>query len=64
MAIDPRQVLAGVLTVTMFVMLGHMIKREHFDSVQVDTYIHFNYVLLLLCSSFLWIIISVRFVLI
>lgn len=32
MAVDPRQVLAGVLTVTMFVMLGDMIKRDHFDS--------------------------------
>ncbi|KAH6773300.1 hypothetical protein C2S51_011704 [Perilla frutescens var. frutescens] len=31
MAVDPRQVLAGVLTVTMFVMLGDMIKRDHFD---------------------------------
>ncbi|KAJ8431756.1 hypothetical protein Cgig2_028973 [Carnegiea gigantea] len=29
---DPRQILAGFLTVTMFVMLAHMIKREHFDS--------------------------------
>lgn len=35
MGVDPRQVLAGVLTVTMFVMLGNMIKRDHFDSVQV-----------------------------
>ncbi|KAL2539087.1 O-fucosyltransferase family protein [Abeliophyllum distichum] len=34
MAVDPRHLLAGVLTVTMFVMLGHMIKRDHFDSVQ------------------------------
>ncbi|KAK4479220.1 hypothetical protein RD792_014731 [Penstemon davidsonii] len=33
MAVDPRQVLAGVLTLTMFVMLGNMIKRDHFDSV-------------------------------
>ncbi|EYU21223.1 hypothetical protein ABFS83_09G126300 [Erythranthe nasuta] len=32
MAVDPRQVLAGVLTMTMFVMLGNMIKRDHFDS--------------------------------
>ncbi|XP_074268071.1 protein MANNAN SYNTHESIS-RELATED 1-like [Silene latifolia] len=29
---DPRQILAGFLTVTMFVMLAHMIKREHFSS--------------------------------
>ncbi|CAI9114542.1 OLC1v1015289C1 [Oldenlandia corymbosa var. corymbosa] len=36
MAFDPRQVLAGVLTVTMFVMLGNMIKRDHFDSIQVN----------------------------
>ncbi|KAK6915163.1 GDP-fucose protein O-fucosyltransferase [Dillenia turbinata] len=34
MAVDPRQVLAGILTITMFVMLGNMIKRDHFDSVQ------------------------------
>ncbi|KAI8529767.1 hypothetical protein RHMOL_Rhmol12G0250900 [Rhododendron molle] len=32
MAVDPRQVLAGFLTVTMFVMLGNMIKRDHFDT--------------------------------
>ncbi|KAL9235543.1 hypothetical protein vseg_010293 [Gypsophila vaccaria] len=30
--VDPRQILAGFLTVTMFVMLAHMIKREHFSS--------------------------------
>ncbi|KAL0562170.1 hypothetical protein IC582_002622 [Cucumis melo] len=34
MGVDLRQVLAGILTLTMFVMLGHMIKRDHFDSVQ------------------------------
>ncbi|KAK9078412.1 hypothetical protein SSX86_002469 [Deinandra increscens subsp. villosa] len=32
MGIDPRQIVAGVLTVTMFVMLGNMVKRQHFDS--------------------------------
>ncbi|GMH17551.1 hypothetical protein Nepgr_019392 [Nepenthes gracilis] len=31
--VDPRQILAGFLTFTMFAMLAHMIKREHFDSV-------------------------------
>lgn len=30
--VDPRQIVAGFLTLTMFVMLGHMIKRDHFDS--------------------------------
>ncbi|KAI5679545.1 hypothetical protein M9H77_00772 [Catharanthus roseus] len=35
MAVDPRQVVAGVLTLTMFVMLGNMIKRDHFESPQV-----------------------------
>lgn len=30
--IDPRQIVAGVLTVTMFLMLGNMIKREHYDA--------------------------------
>ncbi|KAJ1429226.1 GDP-fucose protein O-fucosyltransferase [Sesbania bispinosa] len=33
MGVDLRQVVAGILTVTMFVMLIHMIKRDHFDSV-------------------------------
>lgn len=33
MAFDPRQVLAAVLTFTMFAMLANMIKRDHFDSV-------------------------------
>ncbi|KAG6513056.1 hypothetical protein ZIOFF_023363 [Zingiber officinale] len=35
MAVDARQVLAGFLTMAMFVMLGNMIKRDHFDSVTV-----------------------------
>ncbi|XP_030470932.1 protein MANNAN SYNTHESIS-RELATED 2 [Syzygium oleosum] len=34
MGVDLRQVVAGVLTITMFVMLGQMIKRDHFDSVE------------------------------
>uniref|UniRef100_A0A5B7ABN8 O-fucosyltransferase family protein n=1 Tax=Davidia involucrata TaxID=16924 RepID=A0A5B7ABN8_DAVIN len=36
MAVDPRQVLAGFLTLTMFAMLGNMIKRDHFDSVEAN----------------------------
>lgn len=32
MGIDPRQIVAGVLTVTMFLMLGNMIKRDHYDA--------------------------------
>ncbi|CAI9286213.1 unnamed protein product [Lactuca saligna] len=32
MGIDPRQIVAGVLTVTMFLMLGNMVKRQHFDA--------------------------------
>jgi F0F1-type ATP synthase membrane subunit a len=35
MGVELRQVVAGVLTLTMFVMLGNMIKRDHFDSVEV-----------------------------
>lgn len=35
MGVDLRQVVAGILTLTMFVMLGNMIKRDHFDSVEV-----------------------------
>ncbi|GMI91978.1 Mannan Synthesis Related 2 [Hibiscus trionum] len=34
MGVDLRQVVAGILTITMFVMLGQMIKRDHFDSLQ------------------------------
>ncbi|MBA0594763.1 protein MANNAN SYNTHESIS-RELATED 1 [Gossypium raimondii] len=34
MGVDLRQVVAGILTLTMFVMLGQMIKRDHFDSLQ------------------------------
>lgn len=32
MGLDLRQVVAGILTMTMFVMLGNMIKQEHFNS--------------------------------
>ncbi|KAK3023927.1 hypothetical protein RJ639_043597 [Escallonia herrerae] len=32
MAVDLRQVMAAFLTVSMFMMLGNMIKRDHFDS--------------------------------
>ncbi|XP_022720870.1 uncharacterized protein LOC111278536 [Durio zibethinus] len=34
MGVDLRQVVAGILTLIMFVMLGQMIKRDHFDSLQ------------------------------
>ncbi|RWR91480.1 GDP-fucose protein O-fucosyltransferase [Cinnamomum micranthum f. kanehirae] len=36
MAVDPKQVLGAFLTLTMFVMLGRMIKRDHFDPVEVS----------------------------
>ncbi|CAL0308606.1 unnamed protein product [Lupinus luteus] len=36
MGVDLRQVVAGILTITMFVMLIHMIKRDHFDAVAQD----------------------------
>lgn len=35
MAFDPRQVVAAFLTLSMFIMLGNMIKQDHFDSYQV-----------------------------
>ncbi|CAN6458905.1 unnamed protein product [Victoria cruziana] len=35
MAIDPKQVLGGVLTLTMFLLLARMIKHDHFDSDEV-----------------------------
>ncbi|KAJ1290258.1 hypothetical protein BS78_02G229400 [Paspalum vaginatum] len=31
MAVDPRQVVAGFLTLSMFVMLGNMIRHDHFS---------------------------------
>ncbi|KAJ0242221.1 Protein MANNAN SYNTHESIS-RELATED 1 [Hirschfeldia incana] len=36
MGIDLRQVVAGILTITMFVMLGQMLHRDYFDAVQVQ----------------------------
>ncbi|KAE9621254.1 hypothetical protein Lal_00023657 [Lupinus albus] len=39
MGVDLRQVVAGILTITMFVMLIHMIKRDHFDSVVQDKFV-------------------------
>lgn len=35
MGVDLRQVVAGILTITMFVMLGQMLHRDYFDSLQV-----------------------------
>ncbi|KAL5699627.1 hypothetical protein ACHQM5_030503 [Ranunculus cassubicifolius] len=35
MAMDPRHALGAVLTFTMFALLGNMIKKDHFDAVQV-----------------------------
>ncbi|XP_057499552.1 protein MANNAN SYNTHESIS-RELATED 1-like [Actinidia eriantha] len=34
MAMDMRQIVAALLTVSMFVMLGNMVKRDHFDSLE------------------------------
>ncbi|KAJ3679468.1 hypothetical protein LUZ60_017479 [Juncus effusus] len=36
MAVDPRQLVAGFLTLSMFVMVGNMIKRDHFDTIEVN----------------------------
>ena len=50
MGVDLRQVVAGILTLTMFVMLGHMIKRDHFDSAQVSfshSFIWFKMIILI-----------------
>ncbi|ONK69016.1 uncharacterized protein A4U43_C05F18410 [Asparagus officinalis] len=35
MTFDPRQVVAAFLTLSMFAMLGNMIKQDHFDSYKV-----------------------------
>nr|VDD61019.1 unnamed protein product [Brassica oleracea] len=34
MGVDLRQIVAGILTITMFVMLGQMLHRDYFDAVQ------------------------------
>ncbi|CAH8357634.1 unnamed protein product [Eruca vesicaria subsp. sativa] len=40
MGVDLRQVVAGILTITMFVMLGQMLHRDYFDAVQVQGEAH------------------------
>lgn len=35
MAMDARQVIAAILTLSMFAMLGNMIKKDHFDTFQM-----------------------------
>ncbi|KAK8918291.1 hypothetical protein KSP39_PZI021016 [Platanthera zijinensis] len=46
MAVDPRQILAAFLTISMFAMLGNMIKRDHFDyfltTIQVQSAVRFE----------------------
>ncbi|KFK35833.1 hypothetical protein AALP_AA4G043000 [Arabis alpina] len=34
MGVDLKQIVAGILTITMFVMLGQMLHRDYFDSLQ------------------------------
>jgi len=50
MGVDLRQVVAGILTITMFVMLGQMLHRDYFDSLQViffaDTFFTLNVILI------------------
>ncbi|XP_048326786.2 protein MANNAN SYNTHESIS-RELATED isoform X2 [Ziziphus jujuba] len=36
MAMDLRQIVAALLTLSMFLMLANMIKRDHFDSLQIN----------------------------
>ncbi|KAK1316351.1 Uncharacterized protein QJS10_CPA05g02399 [Acorus calamus] len=35
MAVDPRQIVGAFLTLSMFAMLGNMVKKDHFDSLEV-----------------------------
>ncbi|KAK1267871.1 hypothetical protein QJS04_geneDACA013936 [Acorus gramineus] len=35
MAVDPRQIVGAFLTLSMFAMLGNMVKKDHFDSFEV-----------------------------
>ena len=56
MGVDLRQVVAGILTITMFVMLGNMIKRDHFDSVEVSYF--FNHHSFLFHTPFLLLTLS------
>lgn len=52
MGVDLRQVVAGILTLTMFVMLGNMIKRDHFDSITVSNSINITSIAFALVHCF------------
>lgn len=36
MAVDLRQVMGGILTFSMFIMLGNMVKKDHIDPFLVS----------------------------
>lgn len=44
---DLRQVVASLLTFSMFMMLGNMIKRDHFDSIEVSFSLFFFFMITL-----------------
>lgn len=39
--LDIRQLVAGILTFSMFIMLGNMIKKDHFDPAFVSSLFEF-----------------------
>lgn len=43
MGVDLRQVVAGILTITMFIMLGQMLHRDYYDSLQVSSLLPTNF---------------------
>lgn len=43
--LDIRQLVAGILTFSMFIMLGNMIKKDHFDPAFVSSsFVNFLFV--------------------
>ena len=65
--VDPRQILAGFLTFTMFAMLAHMIKREHFDSKvylflsHFIFFISFKFIVILILICFFMVLCELKF---
>lgn len=41
MAVDLRQVMGGILTFSMFIMLGNMVKKDHIDPFLVSFFLKF-----------------------
>lgn len=45
--VDVRQLVAGMLTLSMFIMLGNMIRKDHFGTAIVSSVLVYVYLILL-----------------